>query len=118
MRGHFAQANPDLIEIKADDGTVLIGRVSGFAGATIVGRAQVSAEPGRLKVSGAEGGLDGSVVLRYHSVPCLRTDPRVAWDSVFLEEDPVPFIRLRPPPGTVVIELRFPPGIGNGNRGF
>ncbi len=105
----FCRANPDLIEIKDDEGTLLIGRVLGFGGATIVGRAQVKAEPGRLRVSGAEGGLDGSIVLRYHSVPCLRTDPRVALDSVFLEEDPVPFIRLRPPPGTVAIELRFPP---------
>ena len=44
-------------------------------------------------------------MLRYHSVPCLRTNPPVAWDPVLLEDDPVPFIRLRPPPGTVAIEL-------------
>jgi hypothetical protein len=31
------------------------------------------------------------------------------WDSVYLERDPVPFIRLRPPPGRVTFELGFPP---------
>jgi hypothetical protein len=105
----FCRKNPDLIEIKADDGRVLIGRVNGFGGAAIVGKAEVVAEPGRLTVSGAEGGLDGSVVLRYHSVPCLTADPPVAWDAVFLENDPVPFIRLKPPFRPVVFGLRFPP---------
>jgi hypothetical protein len=105
----FCGANPDLIEVKDDDGFVLIGRVNGFAGAVIEGRAEVEASPGLLRVSGLEGGVDGSVVLRYHSVPCLRTDPPVAWEPVSLEDDPVPFIKLRPPPGAVTIELRFPP---------
>ncbi len=63
-----------------------------------------------MLVSRAEGGVDGSVVLRYHSVPCLRADPAVAWEPVLLEGDPVPFIKLRPPPGGVRFELRFPPG--------
>jgi hypothetical protein len=105
----FCGANPDLIEVKDDDGFVLIGRVNGFAGAAIEGRAEVEALPGLLRVSGLEGGVDGTVVLRYHSVPCLRTDPPVAWEPVSLEDDPVPFIKLRPPLGAVTIELRFPP---------
>jgi len=105
----FCKANPDLIEIRDDDGLFLVGRVKGFGGAAIVGKADVVARPGRLTVTRAEGGLDGSVVLRYHSVPCLRTEPPVAWDAVFLEDDPVPFIRLRPPLRDVVIRMRFPP---------
>ncbi len=105
----FCRANPDLIQIKEDAGQILIGRVLGFEGVAITGRVLMSAEPGRLMIMAATGGLDGTVVLRYHSVPCLRADPPVALDSVFLEDDPVPFIRLRPPPGSVVIELRFPP---------
>jgi hypothetical protein len=110
----FCRANPDLIEVKDDDGFVLIGRVRGFEGSAIEGRAEVSAEPGRLRVTRADGGVDGTVVLRYHSVPCLRSDPPVALEPVFLEEDPVPFIRLRPPPGTVTFEIRVAPG---GSRG-
>ena len=95
----FCRANPDLVEVVEDDGTLLLGRVKGFEGDAIVGTAEVGAEPGRLEVSGATPGVDGTVVLRYHSVPCLRTRPEVAWDSVYLESDPVPFIRLRPPLG-------------------
>jgi hypothetical protein len=109
----FCKANPDLIRVLADDGVLLLGRVEGFEGDTIVGTAEVEAEPGRLHVSGAVGGVDGTVVLRYHSVPCLRSRPRVAWDSVYLESDPVPFIRLRAPLGRVTLELGIPPESGN-----
>jgi hypothetical protein len=105
----FCRDNPDLIAVKEDDGVVLVGRVHGFEGAAIDGRAEVETSPGRLRVTRAEPGLDGSVVLRYHSVPCLRIDPPVAWEPVFLEQDPVPFIKLRPPPGAVTIELSLPP---------
>ena len=105
----FCRANPDLVEVVEDDGTLLLGRVKGFEGDAIVGTAEVTAEAGRLVVKGATAGVDGTVVLRYHSVPCLRTRPEVAWDSVRLENDPVPFIRLRPPLGRVTLELRFPP---------
>ncbi len=106
----FCRANPDLIQIKEDDGTLMIGRVVGFAGATIRGEAKVEAEPGRIHVREMSPGLDGSIVLRYHFVPCLTTRPSVACEPEFLEEDPVPFIRLRPPTGTrdVDLELEVP----------
>jgi hypothetical protein len=105
----FCRANPDLIEVVEDDGTLLLGRVKGFQGNAIVGSAEVIAAPGRLEVMGATPGVDGTVVLRYHSVPCLRTRPKVGWDSVYFEGDPVPFIRLRPPLASVRLELMFPP---------
>jgi hypothetical protein len=108
----FCMSNPDLIEVKDDDGVVLLGRVLGFEGSTIEGTAQVTASPGRLRVEGVQAGLDGTVVLRYHSVPCLRSQPPVRWDSVFLAEDPVPFIRLQPVAGTVTFELDLSPGWG------
>ncbi|MHC5539313.1 hypothetical protein ACYOEI_13930, partial [Singulisphaera rosea] len=103
----FCRSNPDLVEVLDDDGTLLIGRVVGFPGATIRGEATVKATPGRLEVQDAKPDLDGSVVLRYHSVPCLRADPPTSWGPVFLEDDPVPFIRLRAPvKGPVVFEVR------------
>jgi hypothetical protein len=90
---------------------MLVGRVVGFGGDLIRGSGKVEVEPGRIRVRDLAPDLDGSVVLRYHSVPCLTTRPLVACESEYLEEDPVPFIRLRPPPGTREIELRmrFPP---------
>jgi hypothetical protein len=105
----FCRANPDLVEVLADEGSLLLGRVKGFEGDAIVGTAEVAAEPGRLRVTRASAGLDGTVVLRYHSVPCLRASPRVEWDAVSLEDDPVPFIRLRSPRDGVTLELGFPP---------
>ena len=42
----FCRANPDLIQILDDDGTLLIGRVVGFGGDAIRGQAKVEAEPG------------------------------------------------------------------------
>ncbi len=105
----FCKANPDLIEVVDDDGSLLIGRVRGFEGDAIEGKAKVKVEPGRLIVEAQNPGVDGFVVLRYHSVPCLRTSPPTRWEPVFLEQDPVPFIRLRPPSGSTRYEIKFPP---------
>ena len=103
----FCRANSDLIRIVEDDGVLMIGRVQGFGGDTIRGKADVDATPGRLRVSGMTPDLDGSVVLRYHFVPCLTTSPPVACEPEPLEGDPVPFIRLRPTPGTREVELKM-----------
>ena len=112
----FCSSNPDLVRILDDDGVVLIGRVLGFEGDTIEGTAEVDALPGRLRVRGAVAGVDGNVVLRYHSVPCLQADRPVRWEPVYLEGDPVPFIRLRTPPDTLTLELTMPPILGTGRR--
>ena len=109
MVARFCLANPDLVDVVADDHTLLIGRIKGFEGAAVSGTAEVEARPGRLTVRRASGGVDGSVVLRYHSVPCLRADPPVAWESVFLEDDPVPFIKMPAVDFPVTFTLGFPP---------
>jgi hypothetical protein len=105
----FCRANPDLVDVLADDGLLLFGKVKGFEGDAIVGTAEVKVETGRLVVEHATAGVDGTVVLRYHSQPCLRAQGPVSWDSVYLERDPVPFIRLKPPLGRVTLELGFGP---------
>jgi hypothetical protein len=103
----FCRENPDLIRILDDDGRLIIARVNGFGGDTIRGRARVEAGPGWLRVRDMVPDLDGSVVLRYHFVPCLTTRSPVACEPEFLEEDPVPFIRLRPAPGIQDVELKM-----------
>jgi hypothetical protein len=113
----FCRAHPDLIRILAEDGPFIIGRVNGFGGDTIRGEARVEASPGRLMVRDMVPDLDGSVVLRYHFVPCLKARPSVACEPEPLEEDPVPFIRLRPPPGIRDVELRMVLPIGPGASG-
>ncbi len=103
----FCRANPDVIQIVEDDGSFILGRVNGFGGDAIRGVARVEAVPGRLRVRDMVADLDGSVVLRYHFVPCLKTRSSVACEPELLEEDPVPFIRLRPPPGIRDVELKM-----------
>jgi len=106
----FCQANPDLVRVVADDGTLLLGRVLGFEGDTIRGRAEVDASPGRLVVRGAVPDADGLVVLRYHAVPCLVSEPPVPIEEVFFEDDPVGFIGLRTDaPGPITLRMAFPP---------
>ena len=113
----FCKANPDLVRVSEDDGTMLIGRVLGFEGATIRGKAEVEAGPGRLVVRGLSPGPDGLVVLRYHAVPGLVSDPPVPIEGVTLEEDPVPFIGLRSDsPGPITLRMAFPIRPGPGRR--
>ncbi|QEH38025.1 hypothetical protein OJF2_66210 [Aquisphaera giovannonii] len=115
----FCKANPDLVKVVDDDGTLLFGRVEGFGGDAIEGSATVRAEAGRLVVSGLRPGVDGSVVLRYHHVPSLRATPPVPIELRQLGGDPVPFIALRPPRGVqdVVLEMAAPFGIGADGSG-
>jgi hypothetical protein len=103
----FCRANPDLVKVLEDDGVVLVGRVLGFEGDAIEGSARVTAEPGRLRVREMSPGVDGSILLRYHSVPSLRARPSVPLEPRFEEGDPVPFILLRPPAGVSEVELEM-----------
>jgi hypothetical protein len=107
----FCSSNPDLIRVVEDDGMLLLGRVIGFEGATIRGSAKVEAGPNRLVVRDAvaDAGGDGLVVLRYHAVPYLKADPPVEIEPVKLEDDPVPFIGLKPTKGPITIEMVLPP---------
>ncbi|APW59134.1 ArnT family glycosyltransferase [Paludisphaera borealis] len=107
----FCQSNPDLAKILEDDGTLLIARISGFEGDAVRGSARVAAAPGRLTVREMSPDLDGSVVLRYHSVPSLQAHPAVPVDATYEEGDPVPFIRLRPSPGVSEVELEMIPPV-------
>ena len=108
----FCRDNPDLVHIVEDDGTVMFGRVVGFEGAFLEGTGRVEAKAGALRLHGLTPGLDGTVVLRYHFVPCLRARPGVAIEQEYREDDPVPFIRLRPTPGTSDVELKLHLPIG------
>ncbi len=106
----FCREHPDLIRVVEDDGTLLLGRVLGFEGATIRGSARVEAGPNRLVVLDAKADADGLVVLRYHSALGLVADPPTAIEEVRLEADPVPFIGLRPTaPGPITLRIRWPP---------
>ncbi len=124
----FCRAHPDLIEVVDSHAIMLpvfdpregrwvrsrsellFGRIRGFGGKTIRGQAEVVAEPGRLRVLRASSDeLDGSVVLRYHSVPYLRGRPPGGLDAVRLEEDPVPFLTIGARSTPMDLQLDVPP---------
>ncbi len=101
----FCKENPDLIQVLDDDGRLMIGRVLGFEGKCIEGTAVVEARPGRILLHEIVPGLDGTILLRYHSAPGLTTRPSVAWTSERQEDDPAPFLRVRPPAGARELEI-------------
>jgi hypothetical protein len=108
----FCRENSDLVQVLEDDGTIIFGRIVGFEGDFIEGSGRVEAMPGRIRVGEVSPGLDGNVLLRYHFVPYLTTSPSVACEPEYREDDPVPFIRFRPPGGAngVEFELHLPVG--------
>jgi hypothetical protein len=109
----FCQANPGLVRIVEDDGVVLVGRITGFEGSTIEGKATVKASANRLEVTDAvaepAAGGNGLVVLRYHLVPYLKASPPVDLEPVYFPDDPVPFIGIKPTSGPLTIEMILPP---------
>ena len=108
----FCRSNPDLIDLSFDDGRLLGGRVRGYGGGAIRGRATVRPEPGRVQVAGMVPDLDGLVVLRYHFLPGLRMTPPAELIPVRMEDDPVAFVAVRPRAGQTsgVLELSTLPG--------
>ncbi|MDG3005367.1 hypothetical protein [Paludisphaera mucosa] len=107
----FCRENPDLATVLDDDGTLLFARIAGYGGDAIRGSAKVEATPGRLVVREMVPDLDGCVVLRYHSVPSLQAQPAAPVDAEYAEEDPVPFIRVRPAAGASEVTLEMAPPI-------
>ena len=108
----FCVRNPDLVKIASHRNRLLVGRVVGFGGVAIQGSAEVEAEAGRLRVTRMVPDLDGLVVLRYHVVPGLRCRPAMPIVPILLEDDPVPFLGLRPATGQsqTLLDIEFPPG--------
>jgi len=54
-------------------------------------------------------GLEGSaVILKYHFLPGLRSDPPTPMEPIYLEDDPNPFIRLPSPPQRLMLYLPWP----------
>lgn len=113
----FCRANPDVFEIVEETDPLMVAKVRGFEGGTIRGEARVKAVAGKLEVEPISADVDGMIVLRYHSVPGLRSDPPGLLREVEEAGDPVPFIGLFRPEQAVTIEWAPPPLIpGSGLR--
>lgn len=108
----FCRDNADWIEITAREGGIVIGKIRGFGGYAIRGKAEVFAKPGVIRVTNRSPELDGLTVLRYHLTPTLTATPRTELVPVYLEGDPVPFIGMRGREGRVELSLDLNPIVG------
>ncbi len=101
----FIGANPEQFQVLSTLGPLQIVRVLAEGGKTIQGDAEVKGSFGRLEVIPEVGeDVDELIILRYHFVPGLRTDPPVALQPVEVAGDPVPMIGLPSSSGPIVIE--------------
>lgn len=104
----FCHRHPELVNVVATFGPshapLLVARLNRAPHPAIVGQATVTARPGRIEVENArpEG---GELVLRYHWVPGLVTDPPTRLDEYPIDLDPVGLIRIHDPPPRFTIRL-------------
>ena len=75
----------------------------------LAGRADVRAELGRLEVRNAAG---PELILKYHWIEGLASDPPLAVEPHAVGDDPIPFVRVEAPPE------RFTLSVGGGSRGW
>ena len=71
------------------------------------GEGKVTSDYNRLELSqiGAE---DNEIIISYHWMDQLRTEPERRMERVFIGGDPIGFIRILDPPGTLVIYNTYP----------
>jgi hypothetical protein len=66
------------------------------------GRGTVKSDYNRLELSGVVP-EDGEIIISYHWMPYLKTEPALPLESVPVGDDPVGFIRIINPPPSLVI---------------
>lgn len=68
----------------------------------IKGRGTAQAEMNRIELKNISP-QDGEVIISYHWMKYLKTDPPAIMERVFLVQDPIGFIKIKNPPKSVVI---------------
>jgi hypothetical protein len=66
------------------------------------GDGKVEADLGRLRVSDVKS---GEIILKYHWVEGLRSDPPVKATAVTMYDDPIPFIKIVDPPASFTLQV-------------
>jgi len=97
----FAQL-PSRVEPAARFGQAIVWRVRRESSPVLAGRAQVHATPDRIECSEVEG---EELILAYHWVEGLASQPPLALERYVVPEDPIPFIRIAAPPRRFVLSI-------------
>jgi hypothetical protein len=101
----LAERHPDLFRLDGEFGYLRLYELLRATNWAVRGSASVHARPDELDVHDARPGPDGVLILSYHWIATLRSS--VALRSVYLADDPVPFIAVDDPPQRFVIENRL-----------
>jgi hypothetical protein len=96
---------PD-ISLVAENGPLALYRIETNHTFFLQGKGEVVGRGmNRLEVSNLEG---DTIVLKYHYIPGMRTEPPVGIDGIKILDDPEPFIRIKQPPAHTRLRLYLP----------
>jgi hypothetical protein len=101
---HFCRTNPDLVLVVEETPEFLMGRIGLSPGSSLKGEAIIHATLNQIHVQEARA-TDGELILRYHWMPGLKTEPPVVISARTVLDDPVPFISIQDPPREFVIRF-------------
>jgi len=103
LKSRVALADLPQITLRATHGPVSIFEVAGQSSYFLQGSGRVSARRwNRVEVTDIVG---APVILKYHYVPGLHTEPATRIEPTYLLGDPSPFVLLPEPPKSVIIKM-------------
>lgn len=91
-----------LITPEANAGGIVMARVHQPRSWFVRGNGRVRVGYDRIECSEVEG---SEVILKYHWVAGLRSDPPLAVEPIHLLDDPIPFLRILDPPERFVLSI-------------
>jgi hypothetical protein len=97
----FARLAP-LVQLAARFDQAVVWRVRRESTPVLAGRAEVRAGPDRIECSQV---APEELILAYHWVEGLASQPPLALERHFVPEDPIPFIRIASPPARFVLSI-------------
>jgi hypothetical protein len=96
------QAIPGLVTVERQVGPVVLMKSNQTLNWFVEGQGQVSAGLNRLELSEIKG---NTVVLKYHWIDGLHSEPATKIEPVKLADDPIPFIKLIDPPANLRLQF-------------
>jgi len=105
----FFDQHPDYLTLAGTVDRFSIYQVSREPSCFLKGSGKVKADYNRLELSQIHA-EDNAIIISYHWMKQLRTEPERRLERVFLGGDPIGFIRILDPPSTLVVynSYRYP----------
>ncbi|MGZ8487919.1 MAG: hypothetical protein ACXWW4_05255, partial [Candidatus Binatia bacterium] len=94
---------PGLVTVDRRIGPIHLMKVNQPLSWFVEGDGKVQADANRLELRDLKG---GEIVLKYHWVAGLNSEPAANIEAVKLADDPIPFIKLIDPPSSLVLRVQ------------